>query len=444
MRQHRSSSLLSVASTDRTLRIIDLQARRLVREFFIPSPPPKSLKSPAYTVRIKDHAFSPDGRWLLASSSDRTIRIWDLPTGHMIDAIRLQSVCTAFALSHSGEYLATALDDSVGVHVWTNRTIFSHITTRPLREEDIRSVDEPTPSGEGGQSFIAPALEEQQSSEQDDIGDGLDMPAEPDAQQLSAGLMTLSLIPRSRVHTLLHYDAIRARNKPIETPKAPEKAPFFLPSVGAQPQPQQRQQPTLQQTDTQPPQSQTHLIKSNTTPDDFTAILLSCAENSHHNTNAPEIDESYTPFHAHLRELTHSPSRADLAIRTLSPDPPYTELIAFLNAMTASLRMRRDFDLVRAWMRVWLKAFGGVVSEAVENARLGWEGEQDVDVAGEDAMDLAVAFPSNEGDGEQSRGCRELVEALRVYREEQRREVDRVGGRLSYCLGVLGFLRSSR
>lgn len=50
-------------------------------------------------------------------------------------------------------------------------------------------------------------------------------------EQLSDGLVTLSAMPRTRWQTLLNLDIIRERNKPVEAPKAPEKAPFFLPSL---------------------------------------------------------------------------------------------------------------------------------------------------------------------------------------------------------------------
>jgi U3 small nucleolar RNA-associated protein 21 len=38
-------------------------------------------------------------------------------------------------------------------------------------------------------------------------------------------------MPRSRWQTLLNLETIRQRNKPKEAPRAPEKAPFFLPTV---------------------------------------------------------------------------------------------------------------------------------------------------------------------------------------------------------------------
>ena len=58
------------------------------------------------------------GRWIVASSSDSVIRVWDLPTGHLIDAIRTPSMCRALAFSSTGEYLATAHAGEIGVNVW--------------------------------------------------------------------------------------------------------------------------------------------------------------------------------------------------------------------------------------------------------------------------------------------------------------------------------------
>lgn len=44
-------------------------------------------------------------------------------------------------------------------------------------------------------------------------------------------LVTLSMLPRTQWQNLAHLDTIRVRNKPIQPPKKPEAAPFFLPTV---------------------------------------------------------------------------------------------------------------------------------------------------------------------------------------------------------------------
>lgn len=48
---------------------------------------------------------------------------------------------------------------------------------------------------------------------------------------LAPALVTLSLLPRPQWHNLVHLDAIKARSKPVQPPKKPEAAPFFLPTV---------------------------------------------------------------------------------------------------------------------------------------------------------------------------------------------------------------------
>ena len=42
-------------------------------------------------------------------------------------------------------------------------------------------------------------------------------------------MITMSMLPRSQWLGMIHIDSIKTRNKPIEPPKKPEAAPFFLP-----------------------------------------------------------------------------------------------------------------------------------------------------------------------------------------------------------------------
>ena len=48
---------------------------------------------------------------------------------------------------------------------------------------------------------------------------------------VAPAMITLSMLPRSQWLNLVHIDTIKTRNKPIEPPKKPEAAPFFLPTV---------------------------------------------------------------------------------------------------------------------------------------------------------------------------------------------------------------------
>jgi len=103
---HRHSDLLAVSCDDLCIRVVDIETRKTVRELW------------GARGRISDFCFSNDGRWIFGASTDSVVRIWDLPTGHMIDGIRTKSIVTAMAFAGTGEFLATAHVDSVGINLW--------------------------------------------------------------------------------------------------------------------------------------------------------------------------------------------------------------------------------------------------------------------------------------------------------------------------------------
>jgi len=379
-RYHRPSDLVALSCDDLSIRVIDIETRKLVREFW------------GCVGQVSDFCFSNDGRWIIAASMDSVIRVWDIPTGHLINAMRIEGACTALAFSSTGEFLATAHADSVGINIWTNRTLFTHVPTRHISETDITDAHAPTASGEGGEGLLVAAFE-------DDLPEDLDLPdtTAPPIDQLSSDMQTLSLVPRSRWQSLLHLDTIRARNKPIEPPKPPEKAPFFLPSLEG-PKPAPSTNPISSAVDPPLPTLQSRIVSLQRAPTATTVLLLS----SHQ-------FQDYTPFLTHLSSLP--PSAADIEIRSLSPlsnpsDPSEpSELVLFVNALTARLQVKRDYELVQAWMAVFLRVHGGSVAE------IGGEG---------------------------------LRRALEEWREVHGRERERLGRLVGFCGGVVGWVRSGR
>jgi U3 small nucleolar RNA-associated protein 21 len=376
LRYHPNSDLIALSCDDGSVRVLDIETKKLVRELW-------ASQSHA-ALQILDYTFSNDGRWIISAASDSTVRVWDLPTGHLIDAMKLPNQVNTVAFSPSGEFLATGMDDEVGVHIWTNRTLFTHVSTRQIKEDDIATVTVPTASGEGGVAVVEAAAAE--DAEEEDI----DETTVPIMDQLSDKITTLSLVPKSRWQTLLHLDVIRARNKPKEAPKAPEKAPFFLPSVG-----QDKTDDALAPL-TQDPTSRisssalASRSSAATSTNQFTRYLASAEQTS-----------EYTSLLAYLSSLP--PSAADIAIRTLDTTEPYTELRTFVQALTARLRERRDYELVQAWMSVFLRLHGDVMVREAE-----------------------------------------LVGELKKWQEEAKRERERVGGLVGYSVGVVGWVRSAR
>ncbi len=211
-RYHAPSDLIAFSCDDNSVRVVDIDTKNTIRELW------------GCRGGINDFCFSNEGRWIVAASQDSILRVWDLPTSHLIDAIRLERPCQALAFSATGEYLAVAAEGELGVQIWSNKALFMHVPTRQIAQTEISQISGPTASGEGGQGLVEAAFEEDANPEEDtDIAPTLD--------QLSADIMTLSLVPKSKWQTMLHLDLIKQRNKPKEAPKAPKRAPFFLGSV---------------------------------------------------------------------------------------------------------------------------------------------------------------------------------------------------------------------
>ncbi|KAI1435643.1 WD domain-containing protein [Xylaria sp. CBS 124048] len=370
-RYHAASDLIAFSCDDGSIRVVDIETRRTIREFW------------GCQGKINDFTFSNDGRWMVAASQDCMVRVWDLPTSHLIDAIRLERPCAALAFSVTGEYLATASEGELGVNIWNNKALFTHVPTRQISESAVARVSGPTASGEGGQGLLEAAFEEASAEDEDEV-------AAPSLEQLSADMMTLSLVPRSKWQTLLHLDLIKKRNKPKEPPKAPEKAPFFLPSTTGAPSTQQ----TALETKPDDDQSQSRITRFDQSRMEqaFTGILRAGAASG-----------NYDDFIKHLKTL--APATADLELRSLSTgnDDESNELLHFIRAMTSRLVARRDYELTQAWMTVFLRLHFDLIIE-------------------------------NEA----------LMGALNEWKKHQAGECSRLDDLVGYCSGVVGFLRSPR
>ena len=156
----------------------------------------------------------------------------------LLDAFLVDSPATSIALSPSGDFLCSTHVDDLGIYLWSNRTLYSHVSLRPL-------LPDHTPSLLCLPNTGVAYEEAQKNEDEDEYISNLDVPAEDGDDitleekaltPISEGLVTLSNLPKSRWHNLQQLDVIRKHNKPLEPPKQPKKAPFFLStSSGLQP-----------------------------------------------------------------------------------------------------------------------------------------------------------------------------------------------------------------
>jgi U3 small nucleolar RNA-associated protein 21 len=190
LRASNINELVALSCDDLSIRVVDMETKRVVRELW------------GCRGQINDFTFSNDSRWIIASSMDSAIRVWDLPTGHLIDKLQVPTTCTALAFSSTGEFLATAHADELGIHIWNNKSLFS--TLQP------KHIDEMDPE----QNWVSSAITETNSGLIDaayavEAEGGNQEPSIISTEQLGDDLVTLSIVPRSTWQTLVNLDTIK-------------------------------------------------------------------------------------------------------------------------------------------------------------------------------------------------------------------------------------------
>ncbi|EMR10637.1 hypothetical protein PNEG_01338 [Pneumocystis murina B123] len=353
MRYQKSSDLLAIVCDDFCIRVIDIETTKIVRELW------------GHTNRITDLVFSYDGRWIISSSLDSTIRTWDLPVGCLIDAFRTPSICTSLDFSPTGDFLATTHVDNFGITLWTNKSQFSEVFVRSIQESEIKTINLPAISGENSSGIIDLSLK--------NIPNDTDIffKTEYTSSKQINQMLTLSSVPRFKLNTLYNLDIIKLRNKPKEPPKAPKNAPFFIsflkdtskditPSILY----------TNESLEIDKSVSRIIKMKDLSVESQFTKLLKQGA-----------TQKDYMKFINHLKTL--NPSSIDFEIRSLSPDSLFSEIIWFLDALTQSLKKQIDFEFIQICMAKFLNIHGDIFIEnpnndALQQSLINWEKEHKI------------------------------------------------------------------
>ncbi|XP_068190775.1 WD repeat-containing protein 36 [Antennarius striatus] len=313
MKLHRDSGMLALALDDFTLLAVDIETRRVVRKFA------------GHHGCINDMTFSPDGRWLITVAMDCTISTWDLPSGCLVDCFLVATAPVCVSLSPTGDFLATAHIDSLGIFLWTNKSLCGPVGLRPL-PADYQPVVEMLPG-----VAMEEVQQEVMSAEDDED-------AYESADQLGAYLVTLSLLPESRWKSLLHLDVIKRRNKPVAPPAAPSAAPFFLPTL-----------PGLTPRFTSPATAQ----------QETQSKVLSWGSLSQRSEFSSELEAALQSgsFDRPICLLKHcGPAALSVELTSLSDGgEDNTILLAFIQMIDSMFASGRDFDLAHAYLALFLK-----------------------------------------------------------------------------------------
>lgn len=319
--------MLAIALDVFAIHILDVETRRIVRKFS------------GHRGQINDMTFSPDGRWLITASMDCTIRTWDLPSGSLVDCFLVEAAAVSVSLSPTGNFLASSHVDGLGVYLWSNNTLCSLVSLRPLPADYEPTV------------IMLPGICPSKDTEEEEVldSDSSEMAEYISPAQLDEHLVTLSLLPDSRWKNLLHLDIIKKKNKPKEPPKVPKAAPFFIPTIpGLVPQ------FSLPNT---PSEAQSKVVNL--------GVLAQKSNFYIELENALESNSYEEPVKL-LREL--GPSAIETELRALSPDMggDVGVMKSFLKMISCILKSKKDFDLAQAYLALFLKLHLRLISDEPE------------------------------------------------------------------------------
>lgn len=339
---NRLNGLLATVADDLVIRLFDVVALRMVRKF------------EGHSDRVTDMCFSEDGKWLLSSSMDGTLRIWDVILARQIDAVHVDVSITALALSPNMDILATTHVDQNGVYLWVNQSMFS----------GSLNVDSYA-SGKEVVSIRLPSVSTTKGSEAEDSNEpkennlqSKDSTTFKSLDQQIPDLVTLSLLPRSQWQSLINLDIIKVRNKPVEPPKKPEKAPFFLPSI-----------PSLSgEILFKPIESANEEAK--TDQDDGRKSIDAASSQFLQFLHSSADMKNFSAFTDYIRSL--SPSTLDMELRMLQiiddddqqePEkrPELVSIELLLDYFVHEISSRNNFEFVQAVIRLFLKIHGETI-----------------------------------------------------------------------------------
>lgn len=333
-RSHNESSMLAIALENYTINILDCDTKTIIRQFV------------GHLGQITDACFSPNSRWLVTAAMDCTIKIWDIPSAYMIDHFRVDMACVSLTISPTGDFLATAHVNYLGIYLWANKSLFSHVALNPVDPES------PAPL------IDLPAANENMIEEEDVFENGHEENVEIEKTyespiQIDSSLITLSNLALSRWQNLLNLDIIKMRNKPKQPINTPKHAQFFLPTVAG----------LDFKFDLSKEKNESTANSAKIFHSESFSNLTAFGKLLDKTSKTKKFDDCVT----HITSL--GPSMIDFEIKSLSPagGGNLTILLQFMRMIAYMFDSNLNFELAQSYLAVFLKEHGQVIVEQAEH-----------------------------------------------------------------------------
>lgn len=253
-------------------------------------------------------------------------------------------------MSPTGDFLATAHVNYLGLFLWANKTLFSHVALRSINPEtEPPLLDLPTSMQSQSESLLADLEQLALENENDEEGELLESDYQS-PEQLDHSLVTMSSQAAARWQNLLNLDLVKKRNRPRVPVTVPKQAPFFLPTVAGL-------DLKFDLTNVDVDGSSKLLVPAHF--QNYT-VFGKALDNSRH--NAGGIDQCIVQ----LIEL--GPSRVDFEIKSLHPDGggSVTLMRQFLRLVQRMLDSNENFELAQSYLGVFLKTHSRATVEHPE------------------------------------------------------------------------------
>lgn len=239
--------------------------------------------------------------------------------------------------SPTGSYLATAHADRLGIYLWFNKSLYSHISLRPITEEN--QTTESLPLTGVNQESIECSIEDD-----DD---------EFKSKEQIENTITMSGLDDARWQNILNLDAVKKRNKPLQPPKAPAAAPFFLPTV----------QSVDFKFDVE------SALNKNNSDNKIAPEMIMQTLFAQQLMKAETLNDYQTLF-GQLKLM--GPSALNYEIRCMSPEAggTYELMIKFLELLKEVSEKNKDFELIQSYLGVFLKYNGRALAQKPESIHI--------------------------------------------------------------------------
>lgn len=260
--------------------------------------------------------------------------------------LQLEHACTSLTMSPTGDFLATAHVNYLGLFLWANKSLFSHISLRAINPDaEVPLLDLPT-----SMENASDALNDEMDLLAIETGEMLDLDYKSPVQ-LDDELITMSTLAAARWQNLLNIDIVKRRNKPKAPPKVPKQAPFFLPTVAG---------------------LDLKFDLTNAALDETNSSKLLIPDNFNNFTVFGKILDDTNIIDGFQKAIEHitnlGPSMIDFEIKSLHPDGGgrISIMLKFMQMIEFMLKTNLNFELAQTYLGVFLKAHSRTIVEHIE------------------------------------------------------------------------------